>query len=131
MAVTLESLGIDRLSVDERISLVEDIRDTIVADAKQLPLTEVQRAELERRLADDDANPDDTIPWEQVEAKALARFRARRLSPQQEAEIRTWLNERHEEEWDAEIEDDVRSGRLDAMAEKALAEHRGGQTRPL
>ena len=54
-----------------------------------------------------------------------------RLSPQQEAEIRTWLNERVEGEWDAEIEDDERSGRLDAMAEKALAEHRAGQTRPL
>ena len=74
LAVTLESLGIDRLPVDERISLVEDIRDSIVADAKRLLLTEVQRTELERRLTDDDAKPDDTIPWEQVEVDATVRW---------------------------------------------------------
>ena len=33
-------------------------------------LTEGQRAELDRRIADDDANPDDGISWEQVRAKA-------------------------------------------------------------
>jgi putative addiction module component (TIGR02574 family) len=29
-------------------------------------LTEAQRRELERRVAEDDANPDDVVPWEQV-----------------------------------------------------------------
>ena len=37
-------------------------------------LTQAQRAELERRCDDDDANPDDAIPWEQVKAEALARW---------------------------------------------------------
>ena len=37
-------------------------------------LTEAQRQELERRADDDDANPADTVPWEQVKAEALARF---------------------------------------------------------
>ncbi len=49
------------------------------------------------------------------------------LPPEQEAEIRTWLNERAGENWDAEIEDDERSGRLDALADKALAEHRASR----
>ncbi len=69
--MTIESLGIDKLSVDDRIVLVEDIMDSIAADED---LTEAQRAELELRLADDDANPDDTVPWEQVEAEATARW---------------------------------------------------------
>lgn len=74
MPVTLESLGIDRLPVAERIVLVQQIWDSIAADPDQVPLTQPQRAELERRIDDDDANPDDTIPWEQVKAEALARW---------------------------------------------------------
>lgn len=74
MATTLEALGIDRLSIDERIALVQQIWDSIAAEADRAPLTEEQRRELERRADDDDANPDDTVPWEQVKAEALARW---------------------------------------------------------
>jgi putative addiction module component (TIGR02574 family) len=73
MTPTLESLGIDRLSVAERILLVQQIWDSVAADVERVPLTEAQRQELERR-ADDDANPDDGVPWEQVKAEALARW---------------------------------------------------------
>ncbi len=53
------------------------------------------------------------------------------LSPDQVAQIREWLNERDETEWDAQIERDERAGRLDALADRALAEYRAGRTRPL
>jgi hypothetical protein len=53
------------------------------------------------------------------------------LPPDQVAQIRAWLNERAEAEWDAQIERDEREGRLDALAERALAEHKAGRTRPL
>jgi hypothetical protein len=53
------------------------------------------------------------------------------LPPEQVEQIRTWLNERAEAEWDAQIEQDERAGRLDALAERALAEHRAGLSRPL
>jgi hypothetical protein len=53
------------------------------------------------------------------------------LPPEQVAQIRAWLNERAESEWDAQIEQDERAGRLSALAERALAEHRAGRTRPL
>lgn len=53
------------------------------------------------------------------------------LPPEQVAQIRAWLDERAELEWDAQIERDERAGRLTALAERALAEHRAGQTRPL
>ena len=74
MAPTLQSLGIDRLSVDERIELVKQIWDSITAESEGAPLSEAQRQELERRADDDDANPDDTVAWEQVKAEALARW---------------------------------------------------------
>jgi len=73
MAPTLESLGIDRLSIDDRISLVTAIWDSV---AKETPdvLHENQRQELARRIAEHDANPDDVIPWEEIREQALKRF---------------------------------------------------------
>lgn len=53
------------------------------------------------------------------------------LPPDQVARVRAWLEQRAETEWDAQIERDEREGRLDALAERALAEHRAGRTRPL
>jgi hypothetical protein len=53
------------------------------------------------------------------------------LPPDQVAQIREWLNERDEAELDAQIERDERAGRLDALADRALAEYRAGRTRPL
>ncbi len=53
------------------------------------------------------------------------------LSPEQVAQIRVWLAEYDERQWDEQIARDEREGRLDALAERALAEHRAGRTRPL
>lgn len=38
------------LPVDQRLHLVEDLWDSIAADQRNLPLTEEQRSELDRRL---------------------------------------------------------------------------------
>lgn len=70
---TLEQFGIDRLTVAERLALVQDILDSVAADQPPPPLSDAKRQELARRLADADANPDDCVPWEQVMAAALAR----------------------------------------------------------
>jgi hypothetical protein len=43
------------------------------------------------------------------------------LPPEQIAQIRAWLAEWAETEWDARIEADVQAGKLDALAERALA----------
>lgn len=53
------------------------------------------------------------------------------LPPDQVTQIREWLNERDEAEWDAQIARDERDGRLDALADRALAEYRAGRTQPL
>ena len=50
MNATAKSLGIDRLSLAERILLVEDIWDSIAAEQNALPLPPEQRRELDRRL---------------------------------------------------------------------------------
>lgn len=75
MSPTVQSLGIHMLSREERIALVQDIWDTIAAEPYQPLLTEPQRQELERRVAEDDANPNDVVPWEQVKAQALSQLK--------------------------------------------------------
>ncbi|MFO0844778.1 MAG: addiction module protein [Gemmataceae bacterium] len=75
MTPTLQSLGIDRMSVEDRIALATAIWESIASEPHPPLLTEAQRQELERRLADHAANPEDVVPWEQVKAEALARFR--------------------------------------------------------
>ncbi len=60
-----------RLSVDERIELVEAIWDSIASDAdlEQLPLSEAHRFELDRRLTDLAAHPDAESAWEEVRSR--------------------------------------------------------------
>ena len=63
------------LDVDEQIELVEAIWDGIVSRDAVPALTDEQKAELDRRLADHLANPDDVVPWSEVKAAALAKFK--------------------------------------------------------
>ena len=77
MSVTVKSLGIDRLPRDERLALVQELWDTIAAESDEPLLSENQRQELERRVAEDDTAPDQVIPWEQVKAETLARLNSR------------------------------------------------------
>jgi putative addiction module component (TIGR02574 family) len=57
------------LSVSERIQLVEDIWDSIVAVPEALPLTDAQRQELDRRLEAYAQNPDEGIPLDELKKK--------------------------------------------------------------
>ena len=75
MSPSLKSLGIDQLTVEQRIALAEEIWESIEAESHPPLLTEAQRRELERRLRDHQANPDDLVPWEQIKDDALGRFR--------------------------------------------------------
>jgi putative addiction module component (TIGR02574 family) len=75
MAPQLEAYGIDQLSVADRIALVGAIWDSIAEAAERAPLTDAEKAEVDRRLAAHRANPRAAVPWEQVEAEALARLR--------------------------------------------------------
>ena len=74
MTVSAKALAVDRLNIDDRLALVEEIWASICADSASFPLTEAQRAELDRRVADDQAFPDDVIPWEDIKASTRARL---------------------------------------------------------
>jgi putative addiction module component (TIGR02574 family) len=74
MNATVKSLGIDRLGLDERLNLVEEIWDLIGAKDEEIPLTTAQRVELERRIAEDDAHPTDTVTWDEVKSSTLSRL---------------------------------------------------------
>lgn len=74
MNASIKSLGIDRLPVEERLALVEEIWDSIAADSAAVPLTEAQRVELQKRIEEDDAHPDNVTPWDQVKAFTLNRL---------------------------------------------------------
>ena len=75
MTPTIQSLGIDRLTRDQRIALVQEIWNTIAAEAPPPLLADPLRDELRRRVADDDANPDDVVSWDIVKATTLARLK--------------------------------------------------------
>ena len=64
-----------RLSVPERLKLVADLWDSIAQDApdEAFPMTPELAAELDRRWAEHERDPESAIPWEQVEAELRAR----------------------------------------------------------
>jgi hypothetical protein len=53
------------------------------------------------------------------------------LSPAERRKFVRWLEEFEEAEWDLRIEADIKAGKLDKMADAAIAAHRAGKTRPL
>jgi putative addiction module component (TIGR02574 family) len=77
LIVSKPAFDYHRLSIPERLKLVEDIWDSIAEEANAnpdaLPLTAAQRAELDRRVADADAHPDEGVSWETIRKDLLRR----------------------------------------------------------
>lgn len=76
MTPTMKSLGIDQFSVAQRILLVEEIRDSIAADMEQLPLTQAQKQDLERRRAAYEADRTAGSCWEDVKSRLRGQSQA-------------------------------------------------------
>ncbi len=55
-----------KLSIAERILIVEQIWDSIAAEQEHLELTKEQRDELDKRIADYYSSPDEGYSWEEV-----------------------------------------------------------------
>jgi hypothetical protein len=53
------------------------------------------------------------------------------LNPDELAAFRDWFRRYDSDEWDKEIEKDVSAGRLDKLAEEAVAAHKAGRTREI
>lgn len=54
-----------------------------------------------------------------------------KLSPDEFAAFRAWFEELAADRWDEQIERDAKAGKLDKLADEALAEHKAGKTREL
>jgi hypothetical protein len=55
----------------------------------------------------------------------------RELSAGEFSELREWVLEQDWKVWDAQVESDVRSGKLDKVIAEADADYKAGRTRPL
>jgi putative addiction module component (TIGR02574 family) len=53
-----------RLSPRERLDLIESLWESL--DDRDLPVTDAQRAELDRRIASLDQDRQQSIPWDQL-----------------------------------------------------------------
>jgi putative addiction module component (TIGR02574 family) len=66
-------LDIATLTPEERLSLLEELWDSLMASPEAIPLTEAQRTELDRRLDGLEREGSVGIPWDEV----LERIRKR------------------------------------------------------
>jgi putative addiction module component (TIGR02574 family) len=71
MRTVLSLDDIASLSPEERLSLIEQLWDSL-HDA-DIPLTDAQKAELERRLATLEEDRAHAVPWEQLKAELAKR----------------------------------------------------------
>ena len=62
-------IDVTQLSPEERLNLIEELWDSLTAEQANIPLTESQAAEIDRRLADMDQDTTLGIPWETVLAQ--------------------------------------------------------------
>jgi len=53
------------------------------------------------------------------------------LSAAELQKLRAWFADFDAVNWDRQLEQDVANGRLEALAQRALAEHTAGKTTPL
>jgi putative addiction module component (TIGR02574 family) len=70
MPVSIEALGIDRLSVRDRLELIEQIWDSLPEQVNPDEVPEWHLAELAKRRAEADLSPRVGQPWRE----SLARF---------------------------------------------------------
>lgn len=73
---TIFDLGIDQWSVDARLRLIDEIRESLppgVAEESGEEWSDELKQLIDERLAAADANPEALIPWED----ALARLRSK------------------------------------------------------
>ena len=72
---TIFDLGIDQWSVDARLRLIDQIRESLPpgAGGEREEFSEELKAILDERLAAAEANPEASRPWREVMAELKAR----------------------------------------------------------
>ncbi|MGE3818958.1 MAG: addiction module protein [Isosphaeraceae bacterium] len=69
MVTSAKSLGIDRLSVENRLRLVEEIWDGIAASVESMGIPQSHKDELDRRRAAMEADSTAGSSWDVVKAR--------------------------------------------------------------
>lgn len=73
MKLSLEDIDYWNLSIADRLVLVQDILDSVLAETCAEPLTPQQQAEIDRRCAALDGGKMQCEPWEAVRERLIAR----------------------------------------------------------
>ena len=71
MGVSIKSLGLDDLPVEDKISLIDQLWEDVVVREGTMPISDELAEELERRLTAYRANPEDSYTPEEVREAAL------------------------------------------------------------
>ena len=69
------AIELEKLGVEERLDLIEEIWNSLTSDPGQIPVPEAHKAELDRRLDQIEAGDDEGIPWEEVLNRIRNRLR--------------------------------------------------------
>ena len=64
--MSTNAVDIEKLGVEERLRLIEELWESLSADPQAVPLTKAQKGDLDRRLDAIEAGDDAGIPWNDV-----------------------------------------------------------------
>jgi putative addiction module component (TIGR02574 family) len=70
----LKELGIDRLTVEERLDLIEQIWNTLPEQVDPKDIPEWHFEEIDRRLARMKEHPEEGTPWSEVLAEMEKKY---------------------------------------------------------
>lgn len=70
MSVSIKNLGLDELPIEDRISIIDQLWEGIIASNDTVPISDELAAELDRRLNAYRANPEDSYTPEEVREAA-------------------------------------------------------------
>ena len=62
----MKQLGIDKLGVEDRLALLDEIWESVAQDSVAIPVPAWHEAELGKRIAAFEADPDHGRPFEEV-----------------------------------------------------------------
>jgi putative addiction module component (TIGR02574 family) len=74
MTPSLKDLGLENLSADDKLKIADALWECVEEEIANAPLTEAQKAEIERRLALCDAEPNRGTPVREVIKKMRDEF---------------------------------------------------------
>jgi len=66
MSTNAKSLGLDKLETAEKVALINELWADVVADEQAHPISAELAADLDRRIASYEANPEDVYTLEEV-----------------------------------------------------------------